>query len=106
MTKIVCGMKWSSMSKIFEHNQLCFLCYNQCVTRVEPPLFMQLLQCYAAGTGDIISAGSDSGPGAFHCLNVPLQDGLRDDVFNKILTRSAPLSHTLPSKHLPVYVVY
>ena len=37
------------------------------------------------GTGDINSTGSDMG--AFCYLNVPLQDGLRDETFSKIFTR-------------------
>ena len=48
---------------------------------------------YILGTGDINSTGSDTG--AFCCLNVPLQDGLRDETFSKILTRYMHVSKFL-----------
>ena len=38
------------------------------------------------GTGDLESVGS--GKGKYHCINVPLSDGIRDEQYEKIFKRS------------------
>ena len=37
------------------------------------------------GSGDVDSVGA--GRGRFHCVNVPLRDGVRDDQYEEIFTR-------------------
>ena len=39
----------------------------------------------AIGTGSVNSVGA--GRGKFHCVNVPLKDGVRDDQYGEIFTR-------------------
>ena len=39
----------------------------------------------AIGTGDVDSVGA--GRGKFHCVNVPLKDGVRDEQYGEIFTR-------------------
>lgn len=45
-----------------------------------------LLQHFVLGTGDLDSVGS--GKGRYHCINVPLSDGIRDEQYEKIFKRS------------------
>lgn len=52
---------------------------------VRVPCLLYLLLSVVVGSGDVHSVGA--GRGKFHCVNVPLRDGVRDDQYEEIFKR-------------------
>lgn len=46
---------------------------------------MSLIKCPAAGTGDVCDTGL--GKGRWYAVNVPLEDGIKDDRYYQIFSR-------------------